>query len=107
MARRASRRFVAAEGQISLFAMDDSSIYEAPAEEQTDNVEVQQRLALDFGAQQESYVSQAEGDESAHRDDFEEEAHVGAEEPVQGREGVCHLQRFRHRLLLLKPGYYA
>ncbi|WP_368237695.1 hypothetical protein, partial [Collinsella aerofaciens] len=87
MARRASRRFVAAEGQISLFAMDDSSIYEAPAEGQTDNVKAQQSLALDFGAQEESYVSQAGGDKFAHKDDFEEEAHVGAEEPVQGREG--------------------
>lgn len=28
MARRTSKRFVAAEGQISLFAMDDATMYE-------------------------------------------------------------------------------
>ena len=88
MARRTSGRFVAVEGQISLFAMDDPSIYEEPAESQIDDVDAQQRLALDFGAQQESYVSQAGGDKAARKDDSEEEAHVGAEEPVQGREGT-------------------
>lgn len=88
MARRTSRRFVAVEGQISLFAMDDPSIYKAPAEKQIDDVDAQQRLALDFGAQQESYVSQTGGDKAARKDDSEEETHVGAEEPVQGREGT-------------------
>ena len=67
MARRTSRRFVAVEGQISLFAMDDPSIYEAPAEKQIDDVDAQQRLALDFGAQQESYVSQTGGDKAPAR----------------------------------------
>ena len=87
MARRTSKRFVSAEGQISLFAMDDPTIYEEPAEKPIEKEETQQRLPLDFGAQLESYVSQTGGDEAAREDDSEEEAHVGAEEPVQGREG--------------------
>ena len=87
MARRTSKRFVAAEGQISLFAMDDPTIYEEQAEKPAEKEETQQRLALDFGAQLESYVSQTGGDEAGRKDDSEEEAHVSAEEPVQGREG--------------------
>lgn len=87
MARRMSKRFVAAEGQISLFAMDDPTMYEKQAEKPAEIEETQQRLPLDFGAQLESYVSQTGGDEAARKDDSEEEAHVSAEEPVQGRKG--------------------
>ena len=76
MARRTSKRFVAAEGQISLFAMDDPTIYEEQAEKPAEKEETQQRLALDFGEQLESYVSQTGGNEAACKDDSEEEAHV-------------------------------
>ena len=68
MARRTSKRFVAAEGQISLFAMDDPTMYEEPAEKPAEKEETQQRLALDFGAQLESYVSQTGGDEATRKD---------------------------------------
>ena len=78
MARRTSKRFVAAEGQISLFAMDDPTMYEEHAEKPVEKEEAQQRLALDFGAQLESYVSQTGGDGAARKDDSEEGAHVGA-----------------------------
>ncbi len=57
-------------------------------QKQIDDVDAQQTLALDFGAQQEFYVSQTGSDKAARKDKSKEEAHVGAEEPVQGREGL-------------------
>lgn len=87
MARRTSRRFVAVEGQISLFAMDDPSIYEEPVENKTMTEKRNSGCPLTL-ARNRNLISQAGGDKAARKDDSEEEAHVGAEEPVQGREGT-------------------